>query len=130
MTCIHPNQSGLVWREEDKCLFKSCIIIPHTDETNWESLFFKTVYRKPIFTSEYPRGNSVYSKKRKINLIFTQVHRANCSQSNLQVKLTKIRSIFRNNDCCLDKRVVRYIVGLDFDWCFSNGGLSSDRLSV
>ena len=115
LTCMHPNQPGLVWREKDKCLFKSCMIIPYTDEINWESLFSTTVYRKPIFTGEYTRCNSVYSKKRKINLIFTHVHRANCSQSNLQVKRTKIRSIFQNNDCCLDKRVVRYIVGLDFD---------------
>ena len=105
LTCMHPNQSGLVWREKDKCLFKSCMIIPYTDEINWESLFSTTVYRKPIFTGEYTRCNSVYSKKRKINLIFTHVNRANCSQSNLQVKRTKIRSIFQNNDCCLDKRV-------------------------
>ena len=64
-----------------------------------DSRFMTSVHRKPTFLDEYIRYNSFCSKKRKINPISTLVHRAFavCSQSTLQAKLTKIRTIFWNN---------------------------------
>ena len=61
--------------------------------------FVTSIYRKSDFTGQYIRWNSFCSMKWKINLISTLVYRALviCSESNLQNKLSNIRSILINN---------------------------------
>ena len=61
--------------------------------------FVTSIYRKSDFTGQYICWNSFCSMKWKINLISTLVYRALviCSESNLQNKLSNIRSILINN---------------------------------
>ena len=56
--------------------------------------FITSVYRKPIFTSQYLHWDSFSPTKHKINLVATLVQRAMfiCLSSRLQAKLNKIRS--------------------------------------
>jgi len=56
------------------------------------SEFSTSVYRKPTFTGQYLRWNSISPHKQKINLIGTLVHRAFmiCSKGKLGPELDKI----------------------------------------
>ena len=61
--------------------------------------FTTTVYRKPTFSGSYVRWNSFCSKRRKINLIKTLVHRAIqiCSTSKLTAEINNILNILSSN---------------------------------
>ena len=61
--------------------------------------FLTSIYRKPTFTGQYIRWDSLGPSKRKTNQIGTLVHRALviCSQSKLHQELHSIRSISRQN---------------------------------
>jgi len=64
-----------------------------------DSEFSTSVYRKPTFTGLYLHWNSFSLHKRKINLIFTLVHRAFmiCSKGKLDPELDRILSILLEN---------------------------------
>ena len=55
--------------------------------------FLTSIYRKPIFTGQYIRWDSLGPSKRKTNLVGTLVHRAQvfCSKSKLQQKPDKVQ---------------------------------------
>ena len=61
--------------------------------------FITLVCRKPTFTGQYLRWNSICSSKRKTNLINALVHRVLmiCSNSKLHSELNNIRSIMLKN---------------------------------
>ena len=63
------------------------------------SQFLTSVYRKPLFSGQYNRWDSLGPKSRKDNLIGTLVHRALaiCSPSKLPQEIDFIRSILCSN---------------------------------
>jgi len=63
-----------------------------------ENRFLTSVYRKPTFTGQYNRWDSLVQRK-EINLIGTLVHRALaiCSKEKLSNELENIRNILRKN---------------------------------
>ena len=91
LNSLNPALKFTSEKEESESLAFSDVKIQKSD-----SKFITSVYRKPSFTGQYIRWDSLGPSKRKRNLISTLVHRALriCSKSMLRQELENIRVIF------------------------------------
>ena len=94
LNSLHPSLRFTHERESNHSLPFLDVLAERRD-----SEFSTSVYRKPTFTGQYLRWNSFSLHKRKINLIFTLVHRAFmiCSKGKIDPELDRILSILLEN---------------------------------
>ena len=65
LNCLHPSLKFTFEKEKDKCLPFLEVYVERTD------IGFETsVYRKPTFTSQYLRWDSISPLKRKMSIIY------------------------------------------------------------
>ena len=94
LNCLHSSLKFTFEKEKGNCLPFLDVYVERTD-----SGFETSVYRKPIFTGEYLRWESFSPLKRKINLIYSLVHRALmiCTKRRLNGEIEWIKKILLYN---------------------------------
>ena len=92
--CLHPSLKFIFEKEKEKCLPFLDVYVERIDigfETN--------VFRKPTFTGQYLRWESLSSLKSIISLISTLLHRALmiCTKRRLNEEIERIKKILLDN---------------------------------
>ena len=94
LNCLHLSLKFTFEKKKGKCLPFLDIHVERTD------IGFETsVYRKPTFTGQYLRWESLFLFKRKMSVISTLIHRALmiCTKRRLNEEIERIKKILLDN---------------------------------